>query len=203
MSSEVDICNLALSHIGNKAEVSSISPTDKSTEANLCVVFYPQARDLMLEGYDWNFTIRTIALADLGSPPSGWTYRYGMPNLYLRSIAVKETNDDTPQDYIIHGDDTAGRVVLTNTADASMEYIKKITDTGLYSPSFVEALAWLLASYLAGPLMKGEKTVQNALAMHRVKLELAKTQDAKAFKRGGPRQYNDTYVPSGIRARRA
>ena len=31
-----------------------------------------------------------------------------------------------------------------------------MTDTTKFSPLFVDALAWLLASYLAGPVLKGD-----------------------------------------------
>jgi len=199
--SPVDICNLALSHLGNKAQVSAIAPSDKSTEANLCVIFYPQARDLILEEYDWNFAIRTVALADLGSPPSGWAYRYDYPNLCLRPISIKTTNDDTAQDYVVQGDDTQGRVVLTNTADAEMVFIQRITDTGLFTPTLVEAISWLLASYLAGPLTKSSELSQNALAVYGLRVRQAQVMDAKAHKLGGPRQRNGTYTPGGIAAR--
>jgi len=201
MASPVDICNLALSHLGNKAQVSSIAPSDKSTEANLCVIFYPQARDLILEEYDWNFAIRTVALADLGSPPSGWAYRYDYPNLCLRPISIKTTNDDIAQDYMVQGDDTQGRVVLTNTPDAEMVFVQKITDTGLFTPTLVEAISWLLASYLAGPLTKSSELSQNALAVYALKVKQAQAMDAMAEKLGGPRVKNDKYIPSGIAAR--
>jgi hypothetical protein len=51
MSSVIDICNLALSHIGQAADVSSIDPPENSIEAEYCARFYPMARDTLLEAY--------------------------------------------------------------------------------------------------------------------------------------------------------
>ena len=55
MASAVDICNLALGHIGNKAEITAIVPPDGSAEAAQCGKFYPIARDECLSEFDWGF----------------------------------------------------------------------------------------------------------------------------------------------------
>jgi len=47
-------------------------------------------------------------------------------------------------------------VIYTNQVDAVCRYNRTITDTTTFSPLFVDALAWYLASYLAGPIIKGE-----------------------------------------------
>ena len=58
-------------------------------------------------------------------------------------------------------------VILTNVADATLSYVAKVTDTTVFSPLFVDALAWLLASNLAGPLMKGDAGAQMAQTCYR------------------------------------
>ena len=58
MASEVDICNLALGHLGDNATVSSISPPEGSAQAEHCARFYPIARDALLEMHNWNFAMR-------------------------------------------------------------------------------------------------------------------------------------------------
>ena len=65
MASEVDICNLALGHLGDNATVSSISPPEGSAQAEHCARFYPLARDALLEMGYWNFAMRRVALAQL------------------------------------------------------------------------------------------------------------------------------------------
>ena len=55
MASVVDICNLALAHIGDDATVSSIDPPEGSAQAEHCKRFYAIARDTMLQMHNWNF----------------------------------------------------------------------------------------------------------------------------------------------------
>ena len=48
MPSEVDICNLALGHLGDSATVATIDPPEGSAQAEHCARFYPIARDARL-----------------------------------------------------------------------------------------------------------------------------------------------------------
>ena len=75
MSSEVDICNLALSRLGDDASVASINPPEGSSQAEHCAQFYPIARNSMLQGHDWNFATRRETLALLsGVDTFNWSY---------------------------------------------------------------------------------------------------------------------------------
>ena len=40
MASDVDICNMALSHLGARAQISAIVPPDGSVEAGYCARFH-------------------------------------------------------------------------------------------------------------------------------------------------------------------
>ena len=53
MSSIVDICNMALSHLGIGEEIASL--TEKSEEARACNRFYSQCRDAMMREWDGQF----------------------------------------------------------------------------------------------------------------------------------------------------
>ena len=67
MASEVDICNLALAHLGDSATVASINPPEGSAQAEMCQRFYPIARDSLLEMHNWGFATRRKALAQLNN----------------------------------------------------------------------------------------------------------------------------------------
>ena len=49
MASVVDICNQALSHLGDSATVASIDPPEGSAQAEHCARFYPAALAALLE----------------------------------------------------------------------------------------------------------------------------------------------------------
>ncbi len=75
----IQICNLALSHIG-ETEITSLDPaTDSSRRAALCATFYPAARDLYLESRQWSFALRRVALVKSLSVPSSWLFAYFVP----------------------------------------------------------------------------------------------------------------------------
>ena len=51
MSSVVDICNIALSRLGDRATVTSIDPPEGSAQADHCRRFYPIALKTILAAY--------------------------------------------------------------------------------------------------------------------------------------------------------
>lgn len=89
MASEVDICNLMLSRLGDDATVSSLNPPEGSAQAEHCAMFYPIARDSLLELHDWGFATRRVALAETALPSNaGWLYAFLVPSDCIKIIAV-------------------------------------------------------------------------------------------------------------------
>ena len=186
MSADVDICNLALAHLGDAAIVQNISPPDGSAQSSHCARFYPAARDALLELHAWAFCTRRVALASVANPtitsqnPNGvWEYAYAEPADLVNYLAVLDpaAGDDysvgipapntyglgggavgkyTPQPYETETDINGNIVILTNTQNAILRYTVAITDTTKFSSLFTLALSHLLASMLAGPLLKGD-----------------------------------------------
>ena len=82
MTSKVQICNLALAHIGQKSVASLDEASVPATYLNL---YYDAARDAALRDYNWNFATKTIALADLGTPDrDDYDYMYAFPSACAR-----------------------------------------------------------------------------------------------------------------------
>lgn len=212
MPSAVDICNLALGHLGDRATVSSIDPPEGSAQAEHCSRFYPMARDVLLAKHSWGFaTVRTV-LAELPNNSTQWAYTYAVPNDMLTPISVIENTAPsdysvavpvayTPQNVIAFGAtvytpqpfaierDGLVQVVRTNVENAMLRHTVRVEDPGQFDPLFVETLSYLLASYLAGPIIKGDtgtalgsKMRQKAEAL----LTEAKSSDAE----------NDMIVPA-------
>jgi hypothetical protein len=99
LASEVDICNLALAHLGDTATVASINPPEGSPQAEHCQRFYPMARDALLEMHCWGFAMKRTALALLNTAPTEWTYAYMAPADVLNFIAVMPS--DATDDYSV------------------------------------------------------------------------------------------------------
>ena len=181
MASEVDICNLALSRLGDSATISSINPPDQSAQAGYCKTFYPISRDIVLESHHWTFATRRSLPAQIASwAYSQWQYAYAAPAGMLNVIAVLDSNatDDfsqplvienqiqgstniglgnySPQPFSLESLDDGSDLILTNQNNALLRYTVGVTDTTKFSAMFVDALGWHLASSIAGPLLKGD-----------------------------------------------
>lgn len=194
MASVVQICNMALSHIGSEARVTSISPPDGSVEAGLCAVFYDQARTEMLEPGAWNFALKRETLAALTNDSNVWAYAYAKPSDCMRPLRVLrptpgvtvftqdsvalQADDRDSADFDVEGD-----VIYSNEPDAVLVYVRDVVDTSKFPPSFTGALSFILASYLAGPIIKGNEGAKFADGMRQRAFnaaELAATANANA-----------------------
>lgn len=158
MASEIDIYNMALSHIGSTVTVAD--KLERSPERIACSRFYDTCRDALLsyKACDWRFAETSALLADLGTPPTNWLYRYAMPNDCIRAMFLVAEGLLNPRSgqmivYQVASSDS-GRVILTNQPNAELRYIKRIDQAELFPSSFVEAMALRLASLIAMPIAK-------------------------------------------------
>lgn len=166
MASVISICNLALSHLGDEATIASIDPPEGSVQAEHCATFYPLARDTMLERHDWRFATRRISLALLDTESWNWLFAYSQPINLVRCAAVLYPTDhgcSKSQDFETETNASGTPIILTNVEDATLRYTVRVEDSTKYPPLFVDALSWLLASYVAGPLLKGSSGQQAAI----------------------------------------
>lgn len=209
MPSVVAICNVALSHIGDKANVTSIDPPDGSAQAGYCKTYYPVALSALLEMSNWGISTVRAVLAAVDNPSTTWQFAYASPSdvVNLISVLPPDALDDysqnfsrpgssltfanggdvfadfsdpsanlyTPQPYAQEINEAGDQLILTNTENAVLRYNRMVTDTSKFSPLFVLALSYLLASFLAGPIIKGDAGTAKAAAMLKM-FEVFKTQ---------------------------
>jgi hypothetical protein len=97
---------------------------------NPLAVYAPDATDDVETGVALGYTV-------LGAANTG----FGIP---------------TPQPYTMESMDDGSIVIYTNQITAVLKYTAFVTDTTKFTPLFVEALSRLLASFLAGPVVKGD-----------------------------------------------
>lgn len=198
MASIVDICNLALAHLGNKAQVVAIDPVDGSVEADYCARFYPLARDEIIEAGDWTFARTRATLTLLTTNPSTtWEYAYAIPSdcMVPRRLVTGEyyNHEDDSRDF-----DIEGTTLLTNKQDAVLIYTRPIADPTKFSAGFITACSYKLAAYLSGPIMRGEAGSSAANTLH--KIAATKVNEAMAI--DGNRSWrSDEFVPSMVAAR--
>lgn len=190
MISEVGICNIALSRLGDDATVASIDPPEGSAQSEHCARFYPVARDSLLEMHAWGFATRRAQLALVSSPTWNWQYAYAAPNGALKMLSVlpvTAASDSASEAFEVESDSSGAIIIRTNLESATLKYTARVEDTTRFSPLFVDSLAWLLASYLAGPVIKGDVGAQMARACYQsfyATMAQAKVSDANQSSAG-------------------
>jgi len=181
MTSEVDICNLALLRLGTRSTISSL--TEGSTESNACAHVYAMLRDLLLSSHPWTFASQRVVLADLGSPPIGWRHRYAYPANCLKAKKIHgsgRSSDHIP--FTISGDaDQQGnpfKVILCDFPKAELIFTARIVTPDLFPAHFIEALSWMIAAELANALCCDLALSQYAVQMASQSVAASRAYDA-------------------------
>ncbi len=170
-SSVVEICNLALSHV-RRGSINSLD--ENSLEAQQCNLHYEKARNTALKQADWGFNSKIAALTQLSSVTVfNWAYVWSYPNDCLqishliRNITTTESQvgqsavalrvegyrfrmpeEMPPVEYKVLNE-SGVKVIVTNEAELRANYRTPVEDVRLFSDTFVDALAHLLASRIA------------------------------------------------------
>ncbi|MBD1601987.1 hypothetical protein [Pseudomonas typographi] len=180
MPSVVDICNMALSRIGNSQRINAL--TEASIQAEQCSLFYEPSRDFVLRDYPWAFATAFVSLAQVSTNPDPeYPYCYSMPTDCLKARRI--VNEAFPEGYwpfperierpriprigfrIING--SSGRLISTSVSPATLEYTIKVDSPELFDPIFVSALAWRLAGQIAPAIAKDANVAQTCEQMYR------------------------------------
>lgn len=182
-ASSTEICNMALSHLGVGAEIGVLS-TENSNEAKACRRFYEIARDVTFRDFAWPFA-QTIA--DLGlvetDPNDEWGYSYSYPSdcLKLKRI-LSGLRNDTHQSRIpfkiIHS--SSGNLILTDAADAQLEYTMLVESIEMWPADFVMAFSYRLAISICPRLTGGDpfKIISTLAALYRAEIANARSNAA-------------------------
>ena len=176
MVSESSICNQALSWL---AAVQVTSLDQDSREARWMKANYPFIRDAVLEERQWTFATarETSTVADMDA--FGAMYVHPRPTTWISVKRVyRDVSAQTVDNYIkSEGWRMEGGSVLAVEPTVYMWGTDRITDTGAYSPLFVQALAARIAADAAMPLTENRMLQSDMWNLYGVKLREAAASD--------------------------
>lgn len=188
MASQIDIYNMALSNIGSTATVQDLN--ERSAERIACSRFYETVRDAMLayKACPWSFAIKIEALADIGTPPEPWGYRYTLPNdcitaLYIAQTIGNNLRDDQQIPFQIINSGNS-RALLTDQPGAILCYVSRIVEAERFSSPFVEALAMRLAAMIAMPIAKSASLRQDTASLAEQLIQVAMAHELNQAQHG-------------------
>lgn len=173
MASEVSIVNRALRLL----KVKPIASLSEQTEAGRWASdTYADARDALLQEYPWNFAIKRDGFsASTSAPAWGYDYLYLLPSDCLRVLNIEGEPDGATDAWKVEG----GYIATDAIAPLYIRYIARITNTGLFPPAFVEALAARLAAEGAYPFTGNVAREQSMTQLYETRLAIAKRYDAQ------------------------
>lgn len=210
MNNAVNICNLALSHLGEVPNIASISPPEGSSYSEICATYYPIAHRKLLEEHNWSFAIRRATLARLADTTSDGRYRYALPADFVRVID-QQLNNQVPQPQYMYeppihmrmtqrvGFEIEGKTLISSTEAVELIYLSSNTDVGLFSAGAQLALSHLVASLIGSSVRADVATISAQKNAYEMELSKARADDANMNKQGN-KLYAD-HLPTWMLAR--
>lgn len=163
MSSEVNICNEALTALG---ENTIISLTDNSKAARLCSLKYATKRDYLLRRYNWNFAAKRVILApDLETPVFEYSAQFTLPTDCIQFREIYPTS-------VVYS--IENNKIMCDESTLYIKYTARITDVILMDISFLETLSALIARELAFPIADSDSKFNKMDELYEVKLSEAR-----------------------------
>jgi len=200
VTSEVEICQLALSNIRG-GTINDLN--EGSLQAQTCKLKYPLVRDMMLSETAWGFNRTIAALASSATEIFNWAFTYVYPNdceKINRLIGEQEELANADADVIsrlidsqilpissfrnripheiFNFDDV--KLIGANESGLHIDYTKNATNPELFTSTFVMALSHLLASELAVPIVgvkEGRQLRSDSLSIYQNYMSSAMAND--------------------------
>jgi hypothetical protein len=167
-TSEVAICNLALTKLGQEQ---ILALTENSKAGRLCNLHYAHTRDALLRDHLWNFAIKRVELAlSTTTPAFDFAYQHTLPSDLLRLLTTNLTRD---AEFKVEGE-----FLMSDSSSVKIKYIAQITDVGLFDQLYIEALSARLAAELAIPLTDSKALAELMFGLYHDKMRSARSVDA-------------------------
>ena len=180
--SEQDICNAALSRIGQTQlldaaapDIADVAASLSTPQAEQCALWYPRARRAALRRYAWPFaTLRTTLAIVAGQTRENWEFVYAYPSdaLAVRFVTRPGVRNPRPEDRAPtkiearkdpETGDVVGKLILCDEPNAEISYTIDVVNVAVFDQDFEDALVWHLASDLARALPKDAVLARSCL----------------------------------------
>jgi len=190
MSSEVQIARLALQHIGDRYDITSLD--EATPEAEQVNLVYENVRDMVLREHPWKFARKFSTPASLvGTVPGNWSYMFLHPADCLRVIRIVNPlgDDKPPVRFEMARNGADQHVILCDIEEPTIEYTMRLTEPGEYDPQFVTALSYRIAQYIAMPITGDRQIMSDMKTLADNEVRAAQASDAnEGFEEPRPAQ---------------
>lgn len=183
MASKLNIYNLAFAHLGEPI-VTTLNDDPVAPNVAKANAQWDMALEVALVKAPWLCGLVSQTLTPDVEPVGGWNdpkydYRYTLPAGTLRVWSVTACADEAWQRGVEVDGNGASRMVIKTVLSGSIDVelqLKRAPEA--LTPLLVDALALLLASRLAGPILKSEQRARELLNQARDAFLLAEGSEA-------------------------
>jgi hypothetical protein len=159
MATKTDICNLALSELGNYLNQITDYDTGTGNIAAQCRLHYPRAVEELCRMHTWNCaTKRDLLVVSSTVTSTHWSYVYDLPTGSLRVLSCSTSAEADYWDHYKPVWALEGKQIVSNDNPLYVKYIKE-PDAADMDSMFLQCLYKLLAAKLAVPV-EGDSGVQ-------------------------------------------
>lgn len=174
MVSKIDICNLALAHLGQEG-ISSLTQDDE--RARRIHLFYEPVKAEVLRTHNWAFALvrePLVLLEDPSAPTYPYLYQYPADGLFVRKVFAGESGRKPFEFKEVYRRRINQRAIQTPAPQAVAEYTRDVQDATQFDPAFVKAFSLALAADLALTLTGDEGLSRLMLTRYVQSLEEAR-----------------------------
>lgn len=179
MASEVQIAKLSLQNLGDRYDINSLD--ENTSEAEQVNLVFNDIRDMLLRSHPWKFARRFTSPGALsGTVPDQWGNMFTYPSDALKVIRVVNPLGRMlpPIKFSISRNSSDVKVILCDEDEPEFEYIKKVTNTSEFDPSFTIALSWQISAAIAMPITGDIQILQMAEQKAQIKTNQAMVDDS-------------------------
>lgn len=128
MASRAEIGNRALIKLG-QPRVSNFE-TDESVNAVTINALWSSVRDIVLQTYPWNFSVKRANIAASAEAPSwGYSYKFPIPSDCLQILEIRDDVEYQAED---------NHILCDESGPIYIKYISNSTDVDSWPPTFNE-----------------------------------------------------------------
>ena len=150
INSKIDICNLALGHLGNYGSIADIDNPALDKEV-IFALWYDITRENLLKAMMPNFALSRRLVSELVTEIAfGYEHAFEYPSDCLKVLGLGNVDQRAEYKYSIEGN----KVYTDDEWSDGMQlrFIKNITDVGMMSAEFKMALSLQLAANVCLPI---------------------------------------------------
>ena len=184
MASELDICNLALLHLGTST-LQTLN--DGSENAKLLQLQYDNCRRSVLRDFPWAFAdvISPLVLSTAAGMAYDYCYAYPLNCLNIKKITntdlarIQRARPERRVEFNIGlADDGRSKLIYTDLENASAEYTYDVRDTTVFDSLFIESLSYKIAFELSRVVTADAALSQELLQRYQISLSSAQHTNA-------------------------